>query len=343
VHHLLRDIAGSDHRGIRTAVLQDVPTPLSLAPLALALTGETWSQAAYVFGISSLPGGLVTGFAAAMLIVVTAAQLLRVSHPRARRQLRADLAEPNHTMPLAALPTTAAVLAAAALPRAPTLSLVLWIAAAVGLCLCLAWALLRTLHLRQPVRHVGPPWMTVSIGLMLLPVAGLTHGLIILSTVAFTAGLGLGLGVLCVMSARGMAAHLHPPLTPAERVLLAAWPAIIVLGHQALNGGVLDADALVLLLVCIVGAIATAPATWRQARQLSSASWWSIPLIAAATTLVIMVTYDLVGGRILAWASIASLVGTSLLALYATFRTFRHYASRDIRAKLFIERPESHG
>jgi len=293
------------------------PATLLLAPLGLAVLGLAWSEAAFVFALPTGPGGVVTGFAAGLLLLfagVIAAPALRhwkkpSAHPAPRER----------TVALAAAGVTAIILAGAALPRAPGLSLAFWLAGVAGLAAAAGITAARLIGNQRNPLTLRPAVFLIPCGLLAAPVAGTAHELYPVSVALYLIGFLMAVGLYGLALAHMISGWLLQPPAPIERAARSATPMFAFFGYQGINGGFADptAVALAILILPTLGEIAPAV---RAARRTPAdpRAWLSVVAIAAAA-LVLLVLYEWIGGIVLATVGTLVLAAATFAGLYTLY------------------------
>ncbi len=297
--------------------LRNPPATLLLAPLGLAALGLAWSEAAYVFALPTGPGGLITGFAAGLLVLLTGvAGLPAVRHWQSPHQNPAPY---DRTLATAAAALTAVLLAGAALPREPGLSLVLWIAGLIGIAAATGVTVGRVIaHRRNPLT-LRPGLFLVPCGFMALPVAGIAHGYYAASVALYLCGIALTLLLYGLVFAHMVSGWKLADAAPIERAARAAAPIFAFFGYQGINGGFADPTAVVLaaLVLPCLGEIVPSLSAARRAPADPRA--WLCVVAVAAVALVLLILYEWIGGIALATVATLALAVASFAALYAFY------------------------
>ncbi|HMX16013.1 MAG TPA: SLAC1 anion channel family protein, partial [Rhodocyclaceae bacterium] len=220
--------------------------PVSIFAMVMGLSGLTlaWQKAAETL---ATPAAVAT--ALFLLAALVFAFLCLAYGTKLVRHRAAVAAELNHPVRLAFFPTISIgliLLATAARPLAPDLSLALWWAGttahlAFTLYVINAWIF----HDRFQIQHSNPAWFIPVVGNILVPLAGVPHGHPEISWFFFSLGLVFWPVLMTVIVYRLV---FHPPL-PAKLLptlfILIAPPAVGFLSYLKLAGGV-DAFARVL-------------------------------------------------------------------------------------------------
>lgn len=288
-------------------------TVMGLAGLSLA-----WLRAAPVLGTPLVVGEILFWVALATYGLVLLAYLAKViRHPGAVRD------ELHHPVRLAFVPTSTIallLLATAGQDVAPGLASVLWWAGSIGqLALTLyvlsAWISRATFGMQ----HVTPAWFIPVVGMVAVPLAGVTFGPLEVSWFFFSVGLVLWVALLPMVLTR-LFVHEQPvpgQLLPTLAVLIAP-PAVAFLAYLRLTGGGLDEASRVLYYTAAFFALVFLAQVGRLRRLPFFLSWWAyaFPLAGLSVATTVMVR-EVGGGLLLAGAWALLVVVSCLVALLA--------------------------
>ncbi len=284
--------------------------------MGLAGTSLAWTRGAQLLGGPKIIGEALFWVAfAAFLAIAIAYSTKAVRHPASVR------AEFHHPVRLAFAPTMSIgllLLATASIDFYPNLSAVLWwIGMAAQFILTLyvvsAW-------LSRPTfaaGHVTPAWFIPPVGMIVVPLAGVSHAPLELSWFAFSVGIVFWLGLLPVVLTR-LFLHeqpLPPQLMPTLAILIAP-PAVGFLALQRLHGGELNDFSRILFYSAVFFA-ALFIAQLGQLRRLPFfISWWaySFPLAALSIATTVMASqFNSLAADVTAWVVLSAL--SALIAL----------------------------
>lgn len=175
-------------------------------------------------------------------------------------------------------------------------------------------------HTRYEIAHINPTWFIPVVGNILVPIAGVRHGMMELSWFYFSIGIVFWVVLATIIFYRMI---FHDPL-PARLVptmfILIAPPAVGFVSYVALIGSV-DAFAKVLYYIALFLTLMLLTQANRFYRVPFSLSWWAYSFPMAAITIATLVMYEsttLVFFRPLA---IALLILLSILLAMLVFRT----------------------
>ncbi len=219
-----------------------IPVSLFSVVLGVAGLGAAWRAAARAYGTSQWVSDALLVLAAALWLVLLAAQALRAV--AARDRLAAELADPVEGSLAALAPASLLLVAAGAAGRLPDLAAVLfWIGLAGEVALG-AWLVGRWLVAPPAVEVVTPAmYLPASVGHLVAALAAGAVGYADAGWVAFGAGLIGWLVLAAVLLGRHLSAgEPRAALRPLLGLELAP-PATALLAYQALEGAAPDATS----------------------------------------------------------------------------------------------------
>ncbi|MBL8487737.1 MAG: SLAC1 anion channel family protein [Rhodocyclaceae bacterium] len=295
--------------------------PVSIFAMVMGLSGLTlaWQKSAETLGTPpAVPAALFLLAAAVFVLLCLAYGTKLVRHPAA------VAAELNHPVRLAFFPTISIgliLLATAARPVAPDLSLALWWSGtaahlAFTLYVINAWVF----HDRFQIQHSNPAWFIPVVGNILVPLAGVPHGHPEVSWFFFSLGLVFWPVLMTVIVYR---LFFHPPL-PAKLLptlfILVAPPAVGFLSYVRLAGEI-DAFARVLYYFGLFLTLFLAVQAPRFLRLRFFLSWWAYSFPVAAITAATLTMAHATGEPFLHGLAVALLALLSLLLAILFGRT----------------------
>ena len=286
-------------------------TVMGLAGLALA-----WLRAAPVLGTPQVIGEVLFWAALVVYGVVLVAYLVKaVRYPAAVRN------EMHHPVRLAFVPTSTIallLLATAGQDVVPDLAAGLWWVGAIGqlvltLYVLSAWISRATFAMQ----HVTPAWFIPVVGMVAVPLAGVTFGPLEVSWFFFSVGLVFWLALLPMVLTR-LFIHDQPvpgQLLPTLAVLIAP-PAVTFLAYLRLTGGGLDTASRVLFYTAVFFALLFFAQVGRLHRLPFFLSWWAYAFPLAGLSVATTVMDREIGGRFLtvsAWVLLVAVTGLVVL------------------------------
>lgn len=298
--------------------------------MGLAGTSLAWTRAAKVLNAPEVIGLILFWLALAAFAVIVVAYIIK-----AMKHVESVRAELHHPVRLAFAPTASIallLLATASLDFYPTLSAVLWwVGMAAQFILTLyvvsAWLSRPTFALG----HVTPAWFIPPVGMIVVPLAGVSHAPLELSWFAFSVGISFWLGLLPLVLNR---LFLHeqpipPQLLPTLAILIAP-PAVGFLALQRLQGGELTDFSRILFYT----AVFFAALFLAQIRRLHNLpffiSWWAygFPIAAfSVATTAMTAHFNAPAADVVAWVVLGAL---SALIVLVSVRTVNAMAQGKI-------------
>lgn len=304
-----------------TQRLPHFPVTFFAVVMGLAGTSLGWTRASQILGAPAFIGQALLWFALITFLAITGTYAFKaIRHTDA---VRGELA---HPVRLAFVPTASIsllLLATASLESAPTLSMILWWVGMVGqfgltLYVLSAWLTRPTFA----AGHVTPAWFIPPVGMIVVPLAGVSHAPAELSWFAFSVGIVFWVGLLPLVLSR---LFLHEQPLPAQLLptlaILIAPPAVGFLALQRLNDGVLTDVGRVLFYSAIAFFILFVAQLPLLRRLPFFLSWWAygFPLAALSVAATVMSQYfDSAVSDIAAWGILG---GLSVLVALLLVRT----------------------
>ncbi|NTV39084.1 MAG: C4-dicarboxylate ABC transporter [Demequinaceae bacterium] len=302
-------------------------TIMGLAGLSLA-----WLRAAPVLGTPEAVGEVLFWAALALYAVVFVTYLMKaVLFPAAVRR------ELHHPVRLAFVPTATIallLLATAGQDIARGLASGLWWVGAVGQLVLTLYVL--SAWISRPtfgMQHVTPAWFIPVVGMVVVPLAGVTFGPLEVSWFFFSVGLVFWFALLPMVLTR-LFVHESPvpsQLLPTLAVLIAP-PAVAFLSYGRLTGEGLDIIARVLFYTAAFFALLFFSQVGRLHRLPFFLSWWAyaFPLAGLSVATTVM-SREIGGGFLMVSAWVVLVAVTALVALLGV-RT----ASAIVRGRICI-------
>ena len=269
-----------------SGLLARVPASFFSMALGVGALAAAWRAAARAYGTSPWLGDGLLIVAAALWVLVLAAQAVKAVSGRAR--LSAELADPVEGSLVALAPGSLLIIAAGVAGPYPQLARVLFWIGAAGAVLLGAWLVGGWLVAPPRVERVTPAmYLPAVAGMLLAAAAAGALGKTDAGWVFFGAGLVSWLLLGAVMLSRHLSAG---ELAPALRPLLGyelAPPALALFAYQALEGAAPDSTSRGLLGYALFVALLLIRLAGRLRDVPFAPSYWSFafPLgtLAAAT------------------------------------------------------------
>lgn len=286
-------------------------TIMGFAGLSLA-----WLRATPVLGTPQIIGEGIFWAALALYGAVFAAYLVKVvRYPAAVRN------ELHHPVRLAFVPTSTIallLLATAGQDIAPGLASGLWWVGAIGQLVLTLYVLSAWISRAAfGMQHVTPAWFIPVVGMVVVPLAGVTFGPVELSWFFFSVGLVFWIALLPMVLTR-LFIHDQPvpgQLLPTLAVLIAP-PAVAFLAYIRLTDGGLDTTARVLFYTAAFFALLFFTQVGRLHRLPFFLSWWAYAFPLAGLSVATTVMDREIGGGFLtvsAWVLLVAVTGLVVL------------------------------
>ncbi|MCX7898396.1 MAG: SLAC1 anion channel family protein, partial [Rhodocyclaceae bacterium] len=279
------------------ACLKNMPVSWFATIMGLSGCALAWRRAELLW---QLPYGLslpLQYIAAALFLFLSAFYLAKwMRYPE---QARAEI---HHPVKLAFLPTISislVLLSTVFLPTAPTLSFWLWACGSFAhFMLTLAVMNIWLHHAPHPILQLNPAWFIPIVGNILVPIAGVAHGLQEISWFFFAYGLFFWPVLSALLFYRLI---FHEPLP--ERLLptlfiFIAPPAVGFISWHTLHGGSVDAFGRILYGVALFFALLLFSQAARFVRLRFFLSGWAYSFPLAALALASMIMAENTGHRL---------------------------------------------
>jgi tellurite resistance protein len=295
--------------------------PISFFSIVMGLTGFAIAvqRAEEILGLPAGAGQVLVWFAAAVFLML--AGLYGTKVVRFRAEVAKEL---NHPIKLSFFPTISislVLLSIAFRSAYPELSFALF---ALGAPLQLGFTLFvmsRWIgHTHFEIQHSNPSWFIPVVGNILVPIAGVAHGLNEISWFFFSIGVVFWLVLLTIIMNRVIFHHPLPEKLLPTFFILIAPPAVGFISYVKLTGG-LDGFARVLFYTALFTVLLLG-ALQKKFRGIQFfLSWWAYSFPTAAFTIASMLMFHQTGIAFFGWLSwlmLVLLTGVILLLLIRT-------------------------
>jgi len=295
--------------------------PISFFSIVMGLTGFAIAilRAEEVLGLPVGVGQVLVWLAAAVFLLLAVVYGTKVAHYRAE-----VVKELNHPIKLSFFPTISislVLLSIAFRSTQPELSFVLF---ALGAPLQLGFTLFvmsRWIgHTHFEIQHSNPSWFIPVVGNILVPIAGMAHGLGEISWFFFSIGVVFWLVLLTIIMNRVIFHHPLPEKLLPTFFILVAPPAVGFISYVKLTGG-LDGFARVLFYTALFTVLLLVALQKRFRGIQFSLSWWAYSFPTAAFTIASMLMFHQTGSAFFGWLSWLMLVLLSGIILLLLIRT----------------------
>lgn len=300
--------------------LAHLPLPLFAASMGLGGLGLAWREAAALLGAPRLVGEVILALAAATWVLVTLLHLIRLfRHPEA---FKSDFRHPIRSAFAGAITIGLMLIAATALPHAPALANIIWLAA-VALHLVIGiWTVRGLLAAPREAATLTPPLLIPLVGNILAPVIGAKLGWLALSWMLFGIGALLWMMIQPILLWRIVIGPALPErLRPTLAILLAP-PAVGALALTNLMGGSTPASLVIYGLAVFIALVLLSLTRSFMAVPFA-VSWWAYTFPAAAFTIASFKAAHDLGAPWMAPALWVVLTITTLIVVIVSLATLR--------------------
>lgn len=295
--------------------IRQLPVSAFAIVMGLAGIGLAWQQATPAGAVAAPLGEGVLCLAALVFVVLLVAYMIKAL--RFPERLREELLHPVRRNFFAAITIGMILLGTGATVAGVSLGKLAW-GVGVGLHLLVTlYAVASWMnHTRYEVHQINPTWFLPAVGNILVPIAGVPHGLVDVSWFFFSIGLVFWLILVTIIVNRMI---FHDPLP--ERLLptlfiLIVPPAAGFVAYMALTDS-FDAFARVLYNTGLFFTLLLVTQARRFGAVPFSLSWWAYSFPMAAITLATMRVAGEVGGGYQALAMVLlamlSVIGAGLV------------------------------
>lgn len=295
--------------------------PISFFSVVMGLTGFAIAvlRAEEILGLPAGAGQVLVWFAAMVFLALVGVYAAKVARFPAE-----VVKELNHPIKLSFFPAISislVLLSIAFRAAQPELSFILL---AIGAPLQLGFTLFvmsRWIgHTHFEITHSNPSWFIPVVGNILVPVAGMAHGLSEISWFFFSIGLVFWLVLLTIIMNRVIFHHPLPEKLLPTFFILIAPPAVGFISYVKLTGG-LDGFARVLFYTALFTVLLLGALQSKFRGIKFFLSWWAYSFPTAAITMASMLMFHQTGNAFFSWLSwllLALLTGIILLLLVRT-------------------------
>ncbi len=266
--------------------------PVSFFAMVMGMSGLTlaWEKSHHVLQMPAYISQALLLFTVGLFLLLAGFYLVKLLRYRS-----AVLQELGHPIKLSFFPTISIsmiLLGICTLQAYPAISFALWaVGSAVHLIFTLYVMQVWMHHEHFEFHHINPAWFIPIVGNILIPIAGVPHGYVEISTFFFSIGLLFWIVLLGIIFNRVI---FHQPL-PAKLLptlfILIAPPAIGFISYVKLNGD-LDIFARVLYYSALFLTLLLLTQIPRFTKLQFFLSWWAYSFPMAAITIATMLMYQ---------------------------------------------------
>lgn len=308
--------------------LAHYPVPLFATVMGTSGLAIAWKKAGHVLGLPPAIGLALQWWALVLFVMVALGYLAKMaSHWEA---VKKEFSNPIRLNFFPAVSISLLLLAVAFADSQADLAQGFWV---VGTALHLVFTLTVMSswihHARYEIKHANPAWFIPIVGNVVVPVAGINFAPAEISWFFFSIGLAFWIVLLTIVMYR---LFFHEPLperlTPTLFILIAP-PAVAFIAWLKLNGGQLDAFALILYNVALFLTLLLASNALRFFRLRFFLSTWAYSFPLAAITIATLIMAER-GAGFFVGLSWLLLIVLSLVLTLLTLRTIQAVMRKEI-------------
>ncbi|MCF8480770.1 MAG: SLAC1 anion channel family protein [Rhodospirillum sp.] len=316
--------------GLTTHWLTHVPAPLFAVVMGVAGLGLAWRKAGHVLDMPKAVGEGILAFSAILFLAITALYGLKAL--RHVEEVKTEFANPIRVNFFPAFSISLLLLSVGALPHAPALSHGLWVTGAALHLVGTVYLMGRWFTQSHEISMINPAWFIPVVGNILVPIAGVPLGYGEVSWFFFSIGLIYWIVLFTIVFHRIVFHHpLATKFLPTLFILIAP-PAVGYISYMALNGGVVDGFARILVYGALFLTMLNLSLFPKFLKVPFFVSWWAYTFPTAAVTIACLDASGRIGhgGMILMAGSLLGLA-TVLITL-----VFLRTILALLRGELFI-------
>ncbi len=300
--------------------------PISFFAMVMGMSGLTlaWEKSHDVLHMPAFVSSVLAMVTMGIFIVLAGFYLTKLI--RHRLAVKKELAHPIKLSFFPTISISMILLSICTLHAYHTLSFVLWVAGtSIHLLITLYVMQVWMHHEHFEIHHTNPAWFIPVVGNILVPIAGVTHGYIEVSTFFFSIGLLFWIVLLSIIFNRIIFHQALPERLLPTLFILIAPPAIGFISYIKLNGE-LDIFAKILYYAALFLTLLLLTQITRFAKLKFFLSWWAYSFPMAAITIATMLMYQKSGiilFKFMAFGLLGIVTFLIALLLYKTFNAMR--------------------
>jgi len=273
--------------------LMHVPIPLFALVMGTAGLGITWRKAHHVLGAPAEVGEIVMAVAAVSFVLITILYAFKFFFHA--EEVMAEFNHPVRSSFFPAFSISLLLLSLGAEPYSHTAMFWLW-AVGSGLHLIFTLRLLgRWIVHNHQITHSNPAWFIPVVGNVLVPLPGVRLGYDEISWFFFSIGIVFWILLFTIVFYRIVFHDQLPAKFVPTLFILIPPPAIGFLAYVALNGGVVDGFAHVLVYFALFITLLNVTMVRQFVRVPFFVSWWAYTFPLAAVSVAAMEFHRLKG------------------------------------------------
>ena len=295
--------------------------PISFFAMVLGLAGYViaWQKMEELFNVTPiLSVGLVFLVSGVFIILFSIYLVKIITYPAL---VKAEFSHPIKSSFFPTISISLLLLATLFLPVASTVSLWLWwVGASLQLVLTLAVISLWINHSQFEVSHMNPSWFIPAVGNIVVPVAGVEHGLVEISWFFFSIGIIFWLILLTIFFNRIIFHHPLPNKLLPTLFILIAPPAIGFISLVKLTGEVGAGERILLYFALFMSFLVFTQ--WRRFYELEFyLSWWAYSFPLGALTIANVLMFKMSGYLVFFYISLLCFMVLTTIIMILLYRT----------------------
>jgi tellurite resistance protein len=310
--------------------LMHVPAPLFAVVMGVSGLGLAWRKAGHVLGMPHAVGEAILALAAILFLAIGALYAVKgLRHPE---EVKAEFSHPIRVNFFPAFSISLILLSIAAQPHSVDLALGLWGVGATLHLIGTVYLIGRWITQSHEITLINPAWFIPVVGNILVPVSGVTLGHPEVSWFFFSIGLVYWIVLFTIVFHRIVFHHPLPVKFLPTLFILIAPPAVGYLAYMALNGGVFDGMARILVYSALFLTLLNLTLAPHFLKVPFFVSWWAYTFPMAAVTIASLDASARIGNQGMTLVAGALLgLGTVLITL-----VFLRTLQALFRGELFI-------
>lgn len=304
--------------------------PISFFAMVMGMSGLTlaWEKSHSVLHMPAIVSRVLILVTAALFLILAGFYLAKLVRYRT-----AVLKELAHPIKLSFFPTISIsmiLLSICTLHAYPSISFGFWaVGSGAHLIITLYVMQVWMHHEHFEIHHTNPAWFIPIVGNILVPIAGVTHGYIEVSTFFFSIGLLFWIMLLSIIFNRIIFHQALPERLLPTLFILIAPPAIGFISYIKLNGE-LDIFARILYYSALFLTLLLLTQAPRFTKLKFFLSWWAYSFPMAAITIATILMFQKTGVLIFKYMSFGLLGIVTLLIALLLYRTVNAIRLKEI-------------
>jgi len=179
------------------------------------------------------------------------------------------------------------------------------------------------------IHHMNPAWFIPVVGNILIPIAGVAHGVQDLSWFFFSVGIVMWIVLFAIVTYRMILHHSLPDRLVPTLFILVAPPAVGFIAYVKLTG-TLDPFARILYFFALFMILVLCTLFGKFRKIQFYLSWWAYSFPVAAATIASMLMSRMTGSIVYSWLASALWCLLSVLIMYLFFHTVLSITRKEV-------------